>query len=119
MNLGQALTALGREAGKNFQATLQTGVSGTFRTAWLPDIEIRLAKDAGKEPVREGLGKAAARILRPHLHLDLPGGLPAVDWAPEGRPGPSKWPVVAVPAVLLVVGVLALAVVGARSLLRR
>lgn len=122
MNLGDLLKTAGGEIASGVKAELRQGVRGVLRSNWLPDIPINLAagggggssgapapSSGGKSTPKESAGKAAARVLKPWLHLDLPGGVPAVDWSPGGRPGPSRWPLV----VAGVAVVVALAAVGA------
>lgn len=87
----------------------------TVKTAWLPDFAFDLSGDGGAPPSSEK--PWLVRVLQPYVRAELPIVGP-ITYRPAGTPGPTRWPLLAAGAVVVVGGVLFLAYLGARSLAR-
>ena len=111
--LGAAIKTGVQQGIKNVAAE---GVSARLETQWLWPIEVRAAKEnpTPGEKASESLGEVFKRVFKPHLVVTGPGGVKLVDAAPAGAPRPY-WPL----TVAALAGVAVLAIIGARTLLRR
>lgn len=93
-------------------------VAVEVHTRYLPPVTLDVP-DPRESPDTSapGVGSRVLALLRPRLVVRSPFGTQTS--APYGEPGPSQWGTVRLALGAAVVGVLALALVGAASLLRR